>query len=366
MQQIENYSKTLYNYLCYVKNNETHISVQHLKIFLTGSAAAGKTNFRHLLLNSPFSEHQASTDVLEARLAYAIHNSASLLQSEEGDMIWYQLTPNQQLVYFKSLLDDCCHAEKYKANPHTKNYRSNPSIDKSTNSDDSTILDTPFDPSTLEEKVLQSDMLPESLHIGKTVKIITIIDTGGQPGYIHLLPAIVNSPTINFIVHDMTKDLDDPVQVRYKKGDQGEIKPYQLNYSNKDLIKLTMSLSTESLNILTTPVENTFRFIGFVGTHKDIISHSERSERITLLNDQLNDIIKQQNCEVEILNTGIGDKGVLFAVDNTTAGKGKDEDNTVKEIRKQIENLMQRMNSYPLPITWIILELELQELRYEK
>lgn len=164
----------------------------------------------------------------------------------------------------------------------------------------------------------------------------------------------------------MTKDLDDPVQVRYKKGDQEEIKPYQLNYSNKDLIKLTMSLSTESLSISTTSLENTFRFISFVGTHKDKINDSETSERITLLNEQLNDIIKQQNCEVEILNTGIGDKGVLFAVDNTTAGKGEDEDDTVKEIRKQIENLMQRMNSYPLPIAWMILELELQELRNKK
>ena len=365
MQQIENYNKSLYNYLCHVKKNKAHISVQHIKIFLTGSAAAGKTNFRHLLLNSPFSEHQASTDVLETRLAYAIHNCAGLLQSEEGDMIWYQLTPKQQLIYFKSLLDDCCHPKDNKANPRTKNYRLNPSIDKSTNSDDSIIPDTPFDPSALEEKILQSDMLPENLGIGKTVKLITIIDTGGQPGYIHLLPAIVNRPTINFIVHDMTKDLDDPVQVRYKKGDQDEIKPYDLNYTNRDLIKLTMSLSTESLSISATS-ENTFRFISFVGTHKDKINDSERSERMTLLNEQLNDIIKQQNCKVEILSTGTRDKSVLFAVDNTTAGKGEDEDNTVKEIRRQIENLMQRMNSYPLPITWMILELELQELRSTK
>lgn len=197
MQEIKNYSKTLYNYLCYIKKNKVHVSVQHIKIFLTGSAAAGKTNFRHLLLNSPFSEHQASTDVLETRLAYAVQNSASLLQSKEGNMIWYQFTPNQQLIYFKSLLDQGCHAENYKANPHTKNYRSDSSIGESTSTDENIIVDTPFDPSVLEEKVLQSDKLPEYLCIGNTIKIITIIDTGGQPGYIHLLPAIVNSPTIN-------------------------------------------------------------------------------------------------------------------------------------------------------------------------
>ena len=340
MQQSEIYSKTLY----YVKANKINVSVQHIKIFLTGSASAGKTSFRHLLLNSPFSKYQSSTDVLEARLAYAIHDSASLLQSEEGDKIWYQLTPKQQLIYFKSFLDHYRHLS---------------------NSVDSTLLDAP---STLEEKVLQSDMLPESLHVGKTVKIITIIDTGGQPGYIHLLPAIVNCPTINFIVHDMTKDLEDPVLVRYKKEGQDMIKPHQLNYTNKDLIKLTMTLSTESLRKSDSAnfVKNTLRFISFVGTHKDQIEESERSERIESLNKQLNDIIKQQNCQVEVLNTGVGDNAFLFAVDNTTAGRGVNEDKTVKQIRGKIESVMEGMNSYPLPITWMILELELQELRSTK
>ena len=356
MQQIECYNETLYNYLNYAKqNNRCSVTVQHVKIFLTGSAGAGKTGFCSLLLNSPFSKHQDSTDVLETRLAYAIQNSASLLQSEEGDMIWYQLTPRHQLTYFKSLLDKGC---------HTKRDKSSPIVDNSTNGDNSIPLDSHIDkPSPLETKVLKSDILPKNLDIGDTVKIITIIDTGGQPGYIHLLPAIVNSPTINFIVHDMTKDLDDPVQVRYKKGDQEEIKPYQLNYSNKDLIKLIMSLSTESLNISANPLVKipNRRLIGFVGTHKDEVK--DPGKRALLLNEQLNDIINQQNCKVDVLT--IEDKNVLCTVDNTTAGS-EHEDNTVKKIREKIESLMQSMDSYPLLITWMILELELQDLSITK
>ena len=355
-----------YNYLDYIKKNEKHVDVQHIKIFLTGSASAGKTSFCHLLLNFPFCENQTSTDVLEARLTYAIRNSASLLQSEEGEIIWYQLTPEQQRSYFRSLLDNCCHAKSHKSTQHAKDFRSNPSSNESTNDrddkdDDNAII--PDAPSILEEKLIRSDVLPEGLHIGKIVKIITIIDTGGQPGYVHLLPAIVNHPTINFIVHDMTKELEEPVLVRYKKEGQDEIKPYKLNYTNKDLIKLTMSLSTESLDLSPTHVKNTSNFISFVGTHKDEI---EDSKRILILNEQLSNLIKQQNCKVEILNTGIGDNSVLFAVDNTTAGKGKDEDKTVKEIRRKIENVMQEMPTYPLPITWMIIELELQELRSTK
>ena len=356
MQKIESYSKTLYRYLQYVKQCKKHVSVQHIKIYLTGSAAAGKTSFRRLLFGSPFVRYHTSTDVLESRVAYAIHNSASLVQSEGSkDLIWYQLTPNQQLMYFKSLLDDFCQAEKFEFNL---------SVDDLSSSDNNILSDTNFDqplPSPLEEKVLKSDMLSESLHIGKTVKIITIIDTGGQPGYIHLLPAIVSCPTINFIVHDMTKDLEDLVQVWYRKEGHEQLRPYQLNYSNKDLIKLTVSLSTESMNISDNPIKNTsasLRFISFVGTHKDKVKDPER---IKSLNEQLNNTVKQQNCKVDVLNSE--GRNVLFAVDNTTAGKSESEDSTVKIIRKKIEDAMQRMDSYPLPITWMILELELQELR---
>ena len=353
IQKIESYSKTLCSYLQHVIQYKSHVSIQHIKIFLTGSAAAGKTSFRHLLLGSPFSKHQTSTDVLESRVAYAIHNSASLLQLEDSqDLIWYQHTPNQQLIYFKSLLGKIYQAETIESNPN---------VDDSAKSDDSIATDTTYEPMPLVERMLSSDMLPESLHIGETVKIITIIDTGGQPGYIHLLPAIVNCPTINFIVHDMTKDLEDPVQVWYKKEGHEQLKPYQLSYSHKELIKLIMSLSTESLEISSdNPINNTsaFKFISFVGTHKDKVSDPGR---ITSLNEQLNNIVKQQNCKVDVLNFGGGN--ILFPVDNTTAGKSKIEDNNVKIIRKKIEDVMQGMDSYPLPITWMILELELQELR---
>ena len=139
MQKIENYSKTLCSYLQHAKQHKKDVTVQHIKIFLTGSAAAGKTSFHHLLLGSSFSEHQTSTDVLESRIAYAIHNSASLLQSEETeDLIWYQFTPKQQLSYFKSLLGNFCLEEKFESNSN---------VDDSVNTDSisrDNIVDQPL------------------------------------------------------------------------------------------------------------------------------------------------------------------------------------------------------------------------------
>ena len=101
----------------------------------------------------------------------------------------------------------------------------------------------------VENKILSNDPLDESftIHKNEAVKLITVIDTGGQPEYIHMLPAINNCPTVNFIVHDMTKGLDDKVIVQYKSKHNKNFADYPLHYSNLDMIALLMSLTTDSL-----------------------------------------------------------------------------------------------------------------------
>jgi len=51
---------------------------------------------------------------------------------------------------------------------------------------------------------------PETVshHPGKVLNIIPILDTGGQPEYIHLLPTINIHPTVTFVVFDLSKNLD--------------------------------------------------------------------------------------------------------------------------------------------------------------
>ena len=52
--------------------------------------------------------------------------------------------------------------------------------------------------------------------------------------------------------------------------------------------------------------------------------------------------------------------GVLFSVDNTTADSERPEDPLANVIRNKVETLAQKFNIYELPITWMLLELEIQ------
>ena len=342
-------------------DDQAKINFQHIKIFVTGSAAAGKSCFRHLLLQKRFKQDYKSTKVQKTKHAYALISSTSLLEAKEsGDIKWFTLSTQEQIDHCKSLLED------YYDKKMIYSQVSPPSSEEDVRDSSAAQLSlssssVPSSPSLsqVKEKIKQSKGLPKKLKIGDTVKLITIIDTGGQPGYIHLLPVlncptsgVVKCPTINFVVHDMTKSLDDPVLVRYKKEGQDEIKPYELPYTNKELIKQLMLIATDFLG----SQNGSKSYVGFIGTHRDLLENYFK--KTTDLNQQLTDIVKELRCD-NITIPGPGDFGYLFPVNNKTSGT-KDEGDIVKRIRQKIQKIM-GSDSHPLPLVWMILELEVKE-----
>ena len=84
-----------------IENNED-ITFQHIKIFVSGSSAAGKTNLRYSLLGQKFVEEHESTDIQETKHAY-IANNAGVLETNKGKKIWREFNLQEQLNQFKSL-----------------------------------------------------------------------------------------------------------------------------------------------------------------------------------------------------------------------------------------------------------------------
>ena len=333
---------------------------------------------------------------MEAKQAMSIVNFSMLKQeTNKKEVVWLKLDPKNQIAHFKTLLKSHAFHQINSGNTPEILQECGSSCDVTTaqqslsyasgSADDPIVLqeddndyshggdggDNEF--TDIEKKILTSDTLPKSLVIDKneSVKFITVIDSGGQPEYVHMLPAINNSPTINFVVLDMTKNLDDPVIVQYKSKHNKNFTDYPLHYSNLDMIGLLMSLTTDSLEQPTKPTPTKARvsipnksYIGFVGTHKDKLDKESCKERIAALNDKLTSIVEERDCRFAVLPA---ENGILFPVDNTTAGDSDSEDHVVKMLRYRIENFMNKMKKSEsidseLPITWMILELELQDL----
>ena len=389
-----------------------------------GSAAAGKTSFCRLLFRSKFSSEYSSTEVMESKQAMSVVNFSMLTDKKEEEIVWLKLDPKHQITHFKSLLKSrlfhCTDSQEplesllpqeatempIQERPIVQMERATETQMQETmitQSQEATVtlpqetIETQYTlpihaeaslvnlnstPEVIDlanesrtdvvSKILLSESLPESfaMHKNETVKLITVIDSGGQPEYIHMLPAINNCPTINFVVHDMTKKLDDPVMVHYNSEYNRNFTDYPLHYSNIDMIGLLMSLTTDSLEQptkqttrVTTPLKS---YVGFVGTHKDKLERRTRKRTIATINDRLACMVKERNCKFAVLPAD--DDQVLYPVDNTTAGDGKNEDLVIKQLREKVETFMDEqvkantMNNQ-LPIRWMIIELELQQLQ---
>ena len=218
---------------------------------------------------------------------------------------------------------------------------------------------------SLVQNSLESNISKHDFHYNREVlHVIILLDTGGQPEYIHLLPTVNIHPMVNFVVHDLSKSLDDQVLVEYSEHGKLIFEPYHLKYSNIDMIKFLMSTINDSLErtssqvpeLVTIPGKNNNSYLCCVGTHVDKAS----SEAVQNIDTQLTAMVEMLDCKASVWQKENG--GVLFPVDNTTAGNDDKEDPMANFIRMTIDNLSQDKDTYELPITWMLFELEIRKV----
>ena len=213
---------------------------------------------------------------------------------------------------------------------------------------------------SIESNFLQHDFDYQ----GQVLNIITLLDTGGQPEYIHLLPTVNIHPMVTFVVHDLSKSLGDQVLVEYSEHGELVFEPYHLTYSNFDMIKFLMSSINDSLErissqlpqLVTIPGKNNISYLCCVGTHADKVT----PDTIYNTDRQLTAMVKKLDCKAAVWQNK--DDGVLFSVDNTTAGNDSIEDSTAKSIRNRIDEIASDKDVYELPITWMLFELEIRQV----
>ena len=218
---------------------------------------------------------------------------------------------------------------------------------------------------TLVESSIESNILEHDVdYHGEVLNIITLLDTGGQPEYIHLLPTVNISPMVNFVVHKLSKNLEDQVLVEYSEHGKPVFEPYHLKYSNFDMVKFLMSSINDSLErtssqvpqLVTIRGKNNNSYLCCVGTHVDEV----KEDTICDIGSQLTALVETLDCKAAVWKNER--YGVLFPVDNTTAGDETKEDPTAKFIRNKINQLAKDKDTYELPITWMLLELEIRKV----
>ena len=385
------------------KTEKGKINIRFIKILFTGSGAAGKTSFTNLLMKNKFTELHHSTNIVQAKHAVSVKKAFVLgsNKSDDRNVVWLEMDNDSQISHLRQILFSL----DVSPSPSNEKAKSRPQVNSTTvsNSDQN---DTTPGASFIKRTEVHSNvsfakritgMIPGSAkskresikteklasfntlvqnsiksttgehdlhHFGNILNIIILLDTGGQPEYIHLLPTVNVHPMVTFVVHDLSKSLEDQVLVEFSEHGKLLFKPYHLKYSNFEMIKFLMSSINDSLertssqapHLVTIPGKNNQSYICCVGTHVDKV----KMDGIQIIDSQLTAMVEKLDCKAAVWqNTKCG---VLFPVDNTTAGDDATEDPTAKLIRNKIDKLASDKDIYELPITWMLLELEIRQV----
>ena len=244
---------------------------------------------------------------------------------------------------------------------------------------------------SVEEKMANIHFLDLKKSIPKTWDIFTILDTGGQPEFINMLPAINSSTAITFVIINLSdgkNSLSAPIIAKYdKKGYDYE--QYKLGYSNKDLLNcLLSSVKVAALkkddfhpDIIKKVTEDKHPkpVVYIIGTCADVLKAKigERyDQEIKDIDKEIKKLVNSIKHDQMLVFQCNDSKRYINPIDNTVPRVPKDEiihhnsgiQNIQRDTRDTISVIHERSNEilrdkaqYEIPISWFILELELRK-----
>ena len=197
--------------------------------------------------------------------------------------------------------------------------------------------------------------------------LMNMVDTGGQPAFVEMLPALTISPALYLIFFRLNQELKKRYKIQYvsEVNDNVPLELGESSYTVEEVIFQALS-SIACFSCIApkkTNTPNPSHAAMLVGTHKDLLGSD--SETVIKAKDGA-----LQKRLVDSLKTDIkSDKNFLhyakpyenqlmFAIDNMT---GDEEE--LKNVRMRLENIIkQEFDDFPIPASWLMFSIFLRKM----
>ena len=190
--------------------------------------------------------------------------------------------------------------------------------------------------------------------------VLQIIDTGGQPEFHEMLPALITGPAVNLLVFKLTEELQGRYPITYRSSD-GNSEPYLTSLTHEEVIFRSLS-SIACLRYNTVgwrfdhdevPVKDDSEPAAFlIASHRDCVV----DEKVDTVNDHLKQRI-QSSAELfgeNLIQFSAPDKPV-FALDTTKDQK------EIEDLRKSLHSVINtKFQDIKVPVSWCALSLKLK------
>ncbi len=205
------------------------------------------------------------------------------------------------------------------------------------------------------ERRMNSKILDEAFKLAKVIKsqnmprpdpspYFHLWDCGGQPVFQEVLPVFLTGRTMFLLLFDATKDLNENIELlQYQSGEK--INRGGITMSTMQLLEGWMS----NIHSYLLKTDKDGRFYEYprvipVGTHGDQLTDAQKEQVKKNL---------RETCEAKEKAFSIFVKKPII-IDNTTAGKGPNEDPNYEDLRKAISEFAIYDLIQSTPITWVL------------
>ena len=413
------------------KNEGLTINVRHAKILFCGASKGGKTSFSRLLRNKEHKREYKSTPAGEAK---------QVLMSDKVDVVgtnWICLDRKleAQQVFNRLILklqnkkdtkedeasiynnasskpDVLTSNNKYSFNDVQSNEQA-VTEDTETNINVSDIVLNEYIPEnrsltpasnnkllsfsdsidsydnvqTMKRIGIEDQMINYTDNVNAPVETIpetwdmfTLLDTGGQPEFINMLPAINSSTAITFVVMNISdgRDCFDNLVAAQYKCEGYDYYKRDLKYTNRHLLKCLLSsvkvsamkndyFHLESIKRVTED-EHPKPIVCIIGTWADVLKEKfeeKYNEELIKINEEVQKLLKAIGDNKVLMFWCDRDNNYVIPVDNTISRELQNDlkcetCKAVHTIREKSNGILKKKAQYEIPISWFILELELR------
>ena len=356
----ENLNKNMIDFMQKARKENKTLKVRYGRVLFSGSSGAGKTSFYKLLLNRCCSKQHVSTGLAQSeQLVAAVKVD---VHSKDKHVELYELDIKREILKLQSLLNTMASEKPNYSSTAVINNNFTNQYDSELKLCDVEILMAKSE-SSMTQPVNESEKSDE-------INIFTFMDTGGQPQFISMIPAVNSFAMMTFVVHDLQSSLNQRVTVSHG-GEDGKktFTPYTIGCTNLELIKSLISFTNNSFlqkkpflkEICETKQKDNIPYLSFVGSHLDKVSKTNKEDNIHRIDDTLGTILKDAGLEHVWMDVHPKYK-FLIPVNNLTS----EDDNEygthdrAKKIRRKLYDQMLQQEVYHVPIVWLLLELEIR------
>ena len=180
-------------------------------------------------------------------------------------------------------------------------------------------------------------------------------DTGGQPEFQEVLPALIAGPVIFFFIFNLFKGLDSTYDVTFVTPSK-KSQAYRSSFSVKQVLMqfLTSIAGYYSAISISCGISIPPPCVILVGTHWDLIS----DEELKSIEEELQKVCKRFESLTQMSIFEFNDDNhIIIPIDNYS-----NTDKNIKTVRTVVERIVKRDYSIPVPVPWLALQLHLRDL----